>query len=146
VVEAYDPAKREIYDVYGLQGLRSGLQVGAKLRGGEDLRRAWARFRAEREERKIHHKGVSVMNVDATPLLWGVLKDNNNSTTMNTNRRRVGGREHGGRSSSGSGSGSGSGSSNTGRSSSTEGHISSPLSFRERSWPKASRRCLSAVS
>ena len=50
VHEAYDilsnSTKRQIYDIYGLQGLKAGLEVGDKLKSTEEIRREFERFRA----------------------------------------------------------------------------------------------------
>ena len=43
-----NPERRQIYDIYGEEGLRSGLEVGPKLRTTDDLRREFERFKAER--------------------------------------------------------------------------------------------------
>ena len=39
--------KRVIYDVYGLQGLQSGLEVGESLRNPSDLKKEFERFKAK---------------------------------------------------------------------------------------------------
>ncbi len=38
-----DPAKRDIYDVYGKEGLASGMQVGPHL-DKEELRKMWEQY------------------------------------------------------------------------------------------------------
>lgn len=37
-----------MYDIYGKEGLASGLQVGSKLQSREELRAQWERFQAQR--------------------------------------------------------------------------------------------------
>lgn len=39
--------RRNIYDIYGRQGLESGLEVGEHLRGHDELKREFERFRAD---------------------------------------------------------------------------------------------------
>ncbi len=43
-----DPQKRDIYDVYGREGLRAGLEVGERVKTHEELRRDWERFQKEK--------------------------------------------------------------------------------------------------
>lgn len=42
-----DPQKRQVYDIYGKQGLVAGLAVGTKLKTTEELRAEWEKFRAQ---------------------------------------------------------------------------------------------------
>ena len=39
-----DPHKRDIYDVYGKEGLRAGLEVGDRVKTRDELRKEWEQF------------------------------------------------------------------------------------------------------
>ena len=47
-----DSQKRQVYDIYGLEGLTSGLQVGSHLRSREELRQEWERFKAQQARKR----------------------------------------------------------------------------------------------
>ena len=72
--EAYevlsDPKKRDVYDVYGREGLSAGLEVGPKLRGVEELRAEWAAFKARQaavaDEALSNHRGLYLCKLDAS--------------------------------------------------------------------------------
>ena len=57
-----DPQKRDVYDIYGKEGLAAGLSVGTKLKNTEELKREWEEFKARqrrsREEATAQHRGV----------------------------------------------------------------------------------------
>lgn len=42
-----DPAKRDIYDVYGREGLRAGLEVGERVKTKDELRKEWEQFQKQ---------------------------------------------------------------------------------------------------
>eukprot|EP00210_Caulerpa_lentillifera_P005006 g4780.t1 len=51
--EAYEvlvsPQKRQIYDIYGKQGLAAGMELGSKLKSVDELKAEWEKFKAERD-------------------------------------------------------------------------------------------------
>lgn len=57
VCEAYeiltDEKKRMIYDIYGMEGLTSGLELGPKLNKVEEIKEELERFRRQREQEKV---------------------------------------------------------------------------------------------
>lgn len=48
-----DPDQRKIYDVYGREGLRAGLEVGDKYKGLEELRKQWKAFQAQSQQVRV---------------------------------------------------------------------------------------------
>lgn len=40
-----DPKRREIYDIYGKEGLAAGLEVGEWLKTTEDIQNEWKKFK-----------------------------------------------------------------------------------------------------
>jgi DnaJ family protein C protein 11 len=43
-----NPEQRQVYDIYGMEGLKSGLEVGTKLKSREELRQQWQQFKAKK--------------------------------------------------------------------------------------------------
>lgn len=48
-----DPYKRQIYDIYGMEGLTSGLELGPKLDKAEEIKAELERLRRMKEQEKI---------------------------------------------------------------------------------------------
>lgn len=79
ICEAYeilsDVTKRQIYDIYGMEGLNSGLELGPKLNKVEELKEELERLRRRKEEEKIfaHFRpsGTMLANMSLPHLLNG---------------------------------------------------------------------------
>ncbi|KAJ4957348.1 hypothetical protein NE237_014131 [Protea cynaroides] len=58
ICEAYeiltDEHKRTIYDIYGMEGLTSGLELGPKLNQAEEIKEEFERLRRRKEEEKVY--------------------------------------------------------------------------------------------
>ncbi|XP_043697637.1 chaperone protein dnaJ 13-like [Telopea speciosissima] len=58
ICEAYeiltDEHKRQIYDIYGMEGLTSGLELGPKLNKAEEIKETFERLRRQKEEEKVY--------------------------------------------------------------------------------------------
>ncbi|KAK1274338.1 Chaperone protein dnaJ 13 [Acorus gramineus] len=48
-----DERKRQIYDLYGMEGLKSGLELGPKLNKAEEIKEELERLRRHKEEEKV---------------------------------------------------------------------------------------------
>ena len=48
-----DKNKRQIYDIYGMEGLNSGLELGPKLSKPEEIKEELERLRRRKEEEKV---------------------------------------------------------------------------------------------
>lgn len=59
-----DPQKRDIYDVYGREGLQAGLEVGERLKTRDELRKEWEQFQ------KAQVGGVVLVFSSWMQLLW----------------------------------------------------------------------------
>ena len=57
ICEAYeilsDESKRQIYDIYGMEGLTSGLELGPKLNKAEEIKEELERLRRKKEQEKV---------------------------------------------------------------------------------------------
>ncbi|KAL5551169.1 hypothetical protein UlMin_001345 [Ulmus minor] len=57
ICEAYeiltDETKRQIYDIYGMEGLTSGLELGPKLNKAEELKEELERLKKRKEQEKV---------------------------------------------------------------------------------------------
>ncbi|VFQ88432.1 unnamed protein product [Cuscuta campestris] len=59
ICEAYeilcDETKRQIYDIYGMEGLAAGLELGPKLNKADEIKEELERLRREKELEKVAH-------------------------------------------------------------------------------------------
>ncbi|CAK9883200.1 unnamed protein product [Sphagnum jensenii] len=75
--EAYeilsDERKRQIYDIYGMEGLTSGLELGPKLKSREEVKAEFERLQLRQEERRlaahVHHRGSLLLNLSLVEFL-----------------------------------------------------------------------------
>ena len=56
-----DPSKRQVYDIYGKEGLTSGLEVSSAVNSAEELRKKWEKFKAQ--EVRLNMSGCESMKV-----------------------------------------------------------------------------------
>ncbi|XP_043717176.1 chaperone protein dnaJ 13-like [Telopea speciosissima] len=58
IYEAYeiltDENKRQIYDIYGMEGLTSGLELSSNLNQAEEIKKKFERSRRQKEEEKVY--------------------------------------------------------------------------------------------
>eukprot|EP00192_Tetraselmis_astigmatica_P008949 CAMPEP_0117666956 /NCGR_PEP_ID=MMETSP0804-20121206/10677_1 /TAXON_ID=1074897 /ORGANISM="Tetraselmis astigmatica, Strain CCMP880" /LENGTH=617 /DNA_ID=CAMNT_0005474585 /DNA_START=142 /DNA_END=1993 /DNA_ORIENTATION=+ len=79
--EAYtvlsDPVKRQIYDIYGMEGLNSGLEVGSANVSKDELRQQWEQFKQQKKKVELDHnvnyRGMCVLGMNAEDVMEGVL-------------------------------------------------------------------------
>lgn len=60
-----DENKRQIYDIYGMEGLNSGLELGPKLNKPEEIKEELERLRRRKEEAKIFIHSWSIGSIIA---------------------------------------------------------------------------------
>ncbi|KAE8678615.1 Chaperone protein dnaJ 13 [Hibiscus syriacus] len=78
ICEAYeilsDENKRQIYDIYGMEGLNSGLELGPKLNKVEEIKEQLEKLRRMKEQQKMSHflpSGTIVANLSLPQYLDG---------------------------------------------------------------------------
>ncbi|KAL8152198.1 hypothetical protein V2J09_009958 [Rumex salicifolius] len=78
ICEAYeilsDENKRQIYDIYGMEGLTSGLELGPKLNKLQEVKEELERIRRQRESEKlsqVHPSGSIMANLSLPRFLSG---------------------------------------------------------------------------
>lgn len=77
IQEAYDvlsdEQKRRIYDLYGMEGLTSGLELGPKLKSRKEDKAQFECLHQHEEEKRlaahVHHRGSLFMNMTLVPFL-----------------------------------------------------------------------------
>jgi DnaJ family protein C protein 11 len=74
-----DPARRDVYDVYGAEGLAAGMELSGPARPREEMRAEFEAFRAaqrrDRLEASVNHRGAYVFRVDATAAVSPYARD-----------------------------------------------------------------------
>lgn len=79
ICEAYeiltDENKRQIYDIYGMEGLRSGLELGPKLSKADEIRAEIERLMRLKKEEKVaanfRTSGTILANLSVQDFLEG---------------------------------------------------------------------------
>ena len=73
-----DEQRRQIYDVYGKQGLLAGFEVGEGVKNKEDLKREWEEFRKKQEQQQqealANHKGTYMCKMDGRNVVSGLAR------------------------------------------------------------------------
>lgn len=49
-----NPDRRQVYDIYGKEGLSAGLEVGSTLKSTDELRQEWESFKAQQVPPGLH--------------------------------------------------------------------------------------------
>ena len=66
-----NPIQRQIYDIYGPQGVASGLELGTKLDGSEEIEAELERQQMRQRERKraahVNHAGAVLNHINLSP-------------------------------------------------------------------------------
>lgn len=70
-----DPNKRQVYDIYGMEGLKSGLELGPSLDKAEEIKAELDRLKRMREQEKraarIQSSGTIMSNMSLPQYLHG---------------------------------------------------------------------------
>ncbi|GBG78739.1 hypothetical protein CBR_g27963 [Chara braunii] len=67
-----DEGRRQVYDIYGLEGLKSGLEIGERLKTKEEIREEFERAQIRQSERRLrsrlHQTGTMAMTIGLNEL------------------------------------------------------------------------------
>eukprot|EP00252_Welwitschia_mirabilis_P022430 TRINITY_DN6065_c0_g1_i1.p1 TRINITY_DN6065_c0_g1~~TRINITY_DN6065_c0_g1_i1.p1 ORF type:complete len:541 (-),score=142.90 TRINITY_DN6065_c0_g1_i1:625-2247(-) len=95
ICEAYeilsDEHKRQIYDIYGMEGIKSGLELGPKLKSPNEIREEFQKMKKRQEEEKlsahVRPSGSFLVNLSVPQFLNGdgILKGMGMSTEVQSN-------------------------------------------------------------
>jgi hypothetical protein len=55
-----NPDRRQVYDIYGKEGLSAGLEVGSTLKSTDELRQEWESFKAQQVPPELHTRSFGM--------------------------------------------------------------------------------------